>query len=220
MKYDAVIFDMDGTVLDTLSDLSDSVNYSLSRFSMPEIPAWKVRASLGNGAAHLIRSCVPEGTSEEIISQLLSFYMDYYKSHCCIKTAPYEGIIPLMEALRSRGVKLAIISNKPDDAVRELANRFFPGMTELAVGESEGVRRKPHPDSVLAAAENLGIVLERCVYVGDSEVDVETARRAGIDCISVTWGFRDTDELLAANAAVIAENISQLSDLLMGDRAI
>ena len=142
-------------------------------------------------------------------------YKTWYDAHCSVKTAPYPGIIPLMRRLRENGIPAAIISNKPDTAVRELADQFFPGLVESAVGESALVRRKPDPDAVLAAVQALGLPLSDCVYVGDSEVDILTARNAGLDCISVCWGFRDEDQLLASDATILVRSAEELQSLLL-----
>ena len=214
MRYRAVLYDMDGTVLDTLADLTDSVNYTLRRFSMPERTAAEVRRFLGNGALHLIKEAVPAGTDEKTVQEVLDFYKPYYDAHCRIKTAPYDGIPQLMEKLREAGVRQAVVSNKPDTAVRELAAVFFPGLLESAVGESASVRRKPCPDTVEAAMRVMGLEKRDCGYVGDSEVDIATARNAGMDCISVAWGFRDEPELVAAGASCIVHSAEELYEKL------
>lgn len=214
MKYKAVLYDMDGTVLDTLADLTDAVNVSLRRFGLPEQPAMHVRDVLGNGARRLIMGCLPENTDERTADAVLEFYKPYYDAHCREKTAPYPGITELMQRLRDAGVKQAVVSNKPDGAVKELAELFFGGLIESAVGESETVRLKPCPDAVLAAAKLMGVSKDECVYVGDSEVDIETARRAGMDCISVAWGFRDEDMLRAEGAACIVHSAEELFEAL------
>ena len=156
MKYQAVLFDMDGTVLDTLDDLYDSVNRSLAEFSLPPVSKAHVRRCLGNGAAYLVSHSVPAGCSPELEAEVLAFYKPWYDAHCLIKTAPYEGILPMMHALKKQGLRLAIISNKPDRAVQELSAAFFPDLLELSVGESPSVRRKPAPDTVLTAAAQIG----------------------------------------------------------------
>ncbi len=214
MKYKAVLYDMDGTVLDTLADLTDAVNAALRRFGLPEQPAVRVRAALGNGARRLITACLPENTDEATAEAVLTFYKPYYDAHCREKTAPYPGILPLMQRLRDAGVKQAVVSNKPDSAVKELAELFFGGLITSAVGESETVRLKPCPDAVLAAARLMGVDREECVYVGDSEVDIATARSAGMDCISVAWGFRDEDMLRASGASLIVRSAEELYEAL------
>ncbi len=211
MGYRAVLFDMDGTVLDTLEDLRAAINVSLRHFSLPEAGLDKVRAGLGNGAAHLVSVCAPEEKRREV----LAFYKPWYDAHCNIATRPYPGILPLMERLRARGLKQVIISNKPDPAVQELARFYFPGLLETAVGESETVRRKPDPDAVLEAVAQMGLQTADCVYVGDTEVDLATARNAGMDCIAVSWGFRSKEQLLAAGAVRIADTAEELEALIL-----
>lgn len=214
MKYDAILYDMDGTVLDTLGDLCDSVNYALSHFSLPAVTPQAIAQYLGNGAKRLITLSCPEGTDEATAEKVLAFYMPWYNEHCRIKTAPYDGILEMMRKLKTMGVKQAVISNKPDSAVQPLAEEFFSGLLELAVGESKDVRRKPAPDSVLAAAKKMNVPLDRCVYIGDTEVDIETAKNAGMDCISVTWGFRSAQQLAQSGATVMVNSAEELFDRL------
>ncbi len=216
MRYKAVLFDMDGTVLDTLDDLADSVNRSLREFGLPEVSRFQVGQSLGNGAKYLIRHCLPEGSDEALCEQVLSFYKPWYDAHCRIKTKPYDGILQLMETLRADGVSQAIISNKPDSAVQELAEAFFPGLMDVVIGESPAVKRKPSPDTVLAAASQMGLMASDCVYIGDTEVDLETARNAGMDCIPVSWGFRTEEQLRAAGAEEIIRSPEELKKKLLG----
>ena len=216
MKYDGVLFDMDGTVLDTLSDLYHAVNYTLEHFGLPLVDRQQVRAALGNGAGNLIRSCMPADIADRMWEEGLAYYRPYYAAHCRIETQPYEGILALMERLKAAGVKLAVVSNKPDGAVKELAEVFFPGLLTEAIGERPGVPRKPDPASVLEGARRLGLEPSRCVYIGDSEVDVKTAKSAGMDGIAVTWGFRDEPELIAAGAEVLAHHARELEQLLLG----
>ena len=216
MRYKAVLFDMDGTVLDTLDDLADSVNRSLREFGLPEVSRFQVGQSLGNGAKYLIRHCLPEGSAEALCEQVLAFYKPWYDAHCRIKTKPYDGILQLMEALRDDGVSQAIISNKPDSAVQELGEAFFPGLMDVVIGESPAVKRKPSPDTVLAAASQMGLMASDCVYIGDTEVDLETARNAGMDCIPVSWGFRTEEQLCAAGAEEIIRSPEELKKKLLG----
>jgi phosphoglycolate phosphatase len=216
MRYKAVLFDMDGTVLDTVDDLADSVNASLREFSLPEVSRAHVSRCLGNGAAYLIRNCLPDNTPEVVFEQVLAFYKPWYGAHCRIKTKPYDGILQLMETLRADGVRQAIISNKPDSAVQELAEAFFPGLMDVVIGESPAVKRKPSPDTVLAAASQMGLMASDCVYIGDTEVDLETARNAGMDCIPVSWGFRTEEQLCAAGAEEIIRSPEELKKKLLG----
>ncbi len=212
MKYDSVIFDMDGTLLDTLGDLCDAVNATLRHFGFPERTIEEVRTFVGNGVSVLVFSSLPEGTDEETKAAALSYYVDYYGSHNMIKTCAYPGVTELLERLRDEGVPCAIVSNKVDPAVRELAEIFFPGLTKTAIGEKEGIRRKPAPDSVFAAMEIIGS--KKPVYVGDSEVDVATAKAAGIDGIFVTWGFRGRELLREAGGKVIVDCAEELYEAL------
>ena len=185
-----VIFDLDGTLLDTLEDLKDAVNATLTKFGYPLRTLEEIRRFVGNGARVLIQLAVPENTDPEPV---YAAFREYYQQNCQVKTAPYPGIA---ETLATLDMPVAIVSNKPDSAVKALCARYFPGI--YALGESTGCPRKPAPDMVFKAMKDIGV--ERCIYVGDSEVDVATARNAGIPCLSVTWGFRNQDELLEAGA--------------------
>ena len=218
MRYKAVLFDMDGTVLDTLADLTNAVNHILSEYGMPPITERDAAAFLGNGAAYLLRRSVPAGTSEQTLQEMLRAYQPWYDSHCAILTAPYPGILTLMKSLREAGVKQAVISNKQDSAVKRLAAEHFPGLLETAVGESAAVRRKPNPDAVLAALREMDVTPEDAVYVGDTEVDLQTAENAGLACAVVGWGFRTEDELRAAGAERIFHSAEELGEWLLSDR--
>ena len=210
MAYTTAIFDMDGTILDTLDDLADSVNYALGLHGMPASPRPEVRQHLGNGMDYLIAHSVPAGTSHELEQQVLAEFKADYAKRCVVKTAPYPGILDLMAELRRRGIARAVVSNKGDFAVQELVERYFPGIFDAAVGERKGVRRKPAPDTVYAVMDELGADPVDTVYIGDSEVDVETARNAGIACIAVDWGFRDHDVLVGLGAPVIVSDTQAL----------
>ncbi|MEE1272960.1 MAG: HAD family hydrolase [Olegusella sp.] len=210
MAYTTAIFDMDGTILDTLDDLADSVNYALALHDMPASPRPEVRQHLGNGMDYLIAHSVPAGTPHELEQQILAEFKADYAKRCVVKTAPYPGILDLMGELRRRGIRRAVVSNKGDFAVQELVERYFPGVFDAAVGEREGVRRKPAPDTVEAVMSQLGVGRDEVVYVGDSEVDLATARNTGIDCIAVDWGFRDRNVLVGLGAPVIVSDTDQL----------
>ena len=215
MKYKAVLFDLDGTVMNTIEDLNDSVNAALQAFSLPEITLPDTMRFVGNGARRLMEQAVPEGTDPDRFEAILKYYVNYYQDHCLIKTGPYPGIPALMERLRAAGMRQVIISNKPDAATREIADRFFPGVTEFVIGEREGLRRKPWPDMVFAAIRRLGFSKDECVLIGDSEVDISTAENAGVDCISVLWGFRDEEVLRSAGATVFAHTAEELREILL-----
>ena len=182
-KINTVIFDMDGTVLDTLDDLTDSVNYVLDRFGMPRRTKTEYRKFFGNGIKFALRSAVPADTSEAVIDEMLPIFREHYNLHCLDKTKPYEGILELMKELKCCGYKLAIVSNKIDSAVKELNDRFFSEYVAVAIGEKAGIKRKPAPDTVFAALEELGASKEEAVYVGDSEVDFKTAQNSELPCI-------------------------------------
>ena len=217
MRYKAVLFDMDGTVLDTLRDLTNAVNHILDEYGMPRRSPREVASFLGNGAATLLRKSVPPDTTEDQLAEMLSVYQPWYDSHCAICTAPYPGILALMQSLRAAGVKQAVISNKQDSAVKRLAAEHFPGLLETAVGESATVRRKPNPDAVLAALREMALSPEDAVYVGDTEVDLRTAENAGLACAVVGWGFRTEEELRAAGAGRIFYSAEELGDWLLSD---
>lgn len=216
MKYKAALFDMDGTILDTLEDMHSSVNAAMRHFSLPEISIEDTRAFVGNGAARLIERAVPSNTSPALTAEVLEWYKRYYNDHSSIATAPYAGIPELLAALKAAGVSLAVVSNKPDQTVRELADAFFGGLFVSAVGESSAVRRKPAPDTVNAAVAAMGLEKGDCVYIGDSEVDIATAANAGLDCISVSWGFRSTEQLIEAGAQLIVGTTDELFGALLG----
>ena len=207
----AIIFDLDGTLLNTLDDIADSVNAALDRFSLPLVTREKVRESVGNGGRYLLECVVPGGASYERFEELFSFYVPWYQTHCQIKTAPYEGILPAMEKLKEMQVKMAIVSNKGDGAVKELSACYFRDLCEAAVGERDGIRRKPSPDSVLEAMRLLGTDPAETLYVGDSEVDFETAENAGLDCVLVSWGFRPRKQLESLKSAFLIDDPAQLT---------
>lgn len=198
----AIIFDLDGTLLDTLGDLHAATNHVLAQFGYPQRTIEEVCRFVGNGAARLIHLAVPEGAEE---GPVLAAFQSYYAAHCDILTKPYDGI---PEALAVLGEKypLAVVSNKPDRAVKELAKIYFPAL--FARGESTDCPRKPAPDMVHKAMEAIGV--ERCIYVGDSDVDIVTAKNAGVPCISVTWGFRGEEELLASGARYLCHDPKDL----------
>ena len=189
-----ILFDLDGTLLDTLDDLVDATNYTLAAFGHPPRTKREVRRFIGNGAENQIRLSLPDDRKEDL-QQALAVYKPYYTDHCRIKTKPYEGVL---SALKTLGEKypVAIVSNKPDAAVKSLCADYFPGI--FALGEAAGCPRKPAADMVYKAMEAIGV--DTCVYVGDSEVDVLTAKNAKVPCVCVLWGFRDREELEAAGA--------------------
>jgi phosphoglycolate phosphatase len=205
-EYESYIFDLDGTLLDTLDDLAAATNHALRVHGMPEHSRDDVRRFVGNGVRKLVERAVPEGTDEQQTEAVLTTFRSYYLAHSLDRTRPYEGIPELLTGLKQRGCRLAVVSNKFCAATEELCRHFFPDTIGVAIGENEaaGIRKKPAPDTVLAALRQLGTGAEGAVYVGDSDVDIATARHAGLPCISVLWGFRDRDFLLAHGATMLA----------------
>ena len=215
MSFRVVLFDLDGTVLNTLDDLADAVNASLAKHGMPARTHDEVRGFVGNGIRALIERAVPTGTSSATADQVLAEFKRYYGAHCADKTAPYAGVPALLTALRAHGVRTAVVSNKADFAVQELAKRYFADLFDLALGECAERPAKPAPDMVRHALGALGTTAAEAVYVGDSDVDVLTARNAGLPCIAVTWGFRDRACLEKAGATVFANTAKELLDLIL-----
>lgn len=211
---EAVIFDLDGTLLNTLYDLTDSVNWALEKYGQPTRSIEEVRAFVGNGLRNLMRRAVPNGEENPVFEDLFEFFREYYKSHCNIKTAPYEGIMELMKELKGRGIQMAIVSNKIDAGVKELNAIYFAEYVDVALGEREGIERKPAPDSVNEAIRLLGVNKENTVYVGDSDVDIQTAKNAEIRCVSVSWGFRDEAFLMEHGAGIMIDRPLELLEYL------
>lgn len=199
-QYSTYIFDLDGTLLNTLGDLAASCNFALREMKMPERTTDEIRRFVGNGVKKLIERAVPKGTPSETVEQTLAIFRAHYLEHGLDTTKPYEGIDEMLAELKRRGKNIAVVSNKFYDATRQLCRHFFPDTVAVAIGEREGISKKPAPDTVIAALEELGVSTEGAVYVGDSEVDVQTAQNCGIPCISVLWGFRDKD-FLSENGA-------------------
>lgn len=209
-KYDAVIFDLDGTLLDTLEDLKDSVNYVMRKYGFPEHTLEAIRKAVGNGIRNLMERSVPEGTKAEIFEAAFADFKVYYKENCKNKTKPYDGILPLVEKLGEEGYKLAVVSNKNHEAVKELMPFYFGNVFDVVVGAREDMKKKPAPDTTFYALEQLGVKAAQAIYVGDSQVDVETAKNAGLEGIFVTWGFRSREELEHAGAREFANDTEEL----------
>lgn len=212
--FKSVIFDLDGTLLNTLEDLHDAVNYTLNYFSLATRKLSETRKFVGNGVKNLILRALPED-KKDMVDIALPVFKEYYGAHKAVKTAPYSGIIEMLEVLSQKGIKSAIVSNKYDLAVKELQRSTFDGLIDYALGEKEGLKRKPEPDSVFYAMEQIGAQKESCVFVGDSETDILTAKNAGLKCIAVTWGFRDEEELIALNPDMVARTPKELEKLIL-----
>ncbi|MBQ4077408.1 MAG: HAD family hydrolase [Mailhella sp.] len=210
MKYEAVVFDLDGTLLDTLEDLRNSVNYALRLHGFPERTYEEIRTFVGNGVRNLMLKAVPGGDATPSFEAVFADFRAHYAVHWRELTAPYEGVVPLVEELHRRGLKLAVVSNKSDAEVKNLCTEFFGGKISCVRGEVPEVPRKPAPDSVFLALQSLGVACGAALYVGDSEVDVRTACNAGLDCAAVTWGFRTKDELKEAGAETFVDVPAEL----------
>lgn len=209
-----VIFDLDGTLLDTLQDLTASVNYALSAYGLPPRSDKEVRAFLGNGYQYLISHAVPTDAPEALTENVLTAFATHYGEHCLDRTCPYDGIMSLLHTLKDNGIKMAIVSNKGHEAVQQLAKRFFSGLIDIAVGESKAVRRKPNPDTVLEAMKLLGSTRKETMYVGDSEVDIKTSENAEVKAVTCLWGFRDKDFLLQHGAQTLIERPEEILQLI------
>ena len=209
-----VIFDLDGTLLYTLEDLQGSVNYALSQMNYALRNLEEVRHFVGHGVYRLIERAVPDGTSREEIDRTFEIFREHYSKNCNVTTRAYDGILDLLTILKEKGYHLAIVSNKMDSAVKALNEIYFNTWISVAIGATDTVRKKPAPDTVFAAMKELGVSPKETIYVGDSEVDIETAKNAGIPCISCKWGFRDLEVLEEAGATMLVDRPDEILSLL------
>ncbi len=216
-KKDTVIFDLDGTLLDTLDDLKNSVNYALENNGYPARTKDEVRRFVGNGMVLLIQRALSSDRENPDFDKIFANFKEHYKIHCNDLTKPYDGIMETLELLKEKGVKMAIVSNKGDFAVKELNDIYFKGIIPVAIGEkeSEGIRKKPAPDTVMKALRQLGSTTEKAVYVGDSEVDLATAENCEMDCILCEWGFREREKLEELGGKVFVKKPSEIADLIL-----
>lgn len=216
MKKNTIIFDLDGTLLNTLIDLKDSTNFALSQFNYPQRTIEEVRTFVGNGVAKLIERAIPDGKNNPNFENCLEIFKKNYSENMYNKTAPYNGILFMLETLRNKGYKIAVVSNKFDAAVKELCKKYFPNLIDVAIGENEaqGIRKKPAPDTVLKALEQLGKTNDEAIFCGDSEVDIMSAQNSQMPCISVAWGFKDRKFLLEHDAKIIINNPQEIIEIL------
>ncbi len=212
MILKAIVFDLDGTLLDTLDDLTASVNHMLAQFGDPARSREFVRQAVGNGVRNLIVRALPGGEDAARVDESLAVFRAHYSEHLDVKTAPYPGVTDLLRTLKAAGIRIGVVSNKYDGAVAKLCERHFGDLVDVAAGEKPGVRRKPAPDSTLMAMDLLGAEAEHTLYVGDSDVDVETAHNAGLKCVAVSWGFRPRESLVAAGADAVIDEAAQFLD--------
>lgn len=203
--FKTYIFDLDGTLLSTLNDLASSTNYALRWAGMPERTIEEVRMFVGNGVKLLMERAIPEGVDNPKFEETYAKFREHYMEHNLDTTRPYDGVPELLHELKRRGKHLAIVSNKFYAATQDLAKHFFPDTIEVAIGERENIRKKPAPDTVLEALRQLNVSKEDAVYIGDSDVDIMTAKNCGLPCISVLWGFRDKDFLIEHGGSLFVE---------------
>ncbi len=214
MKYDLIIFDMDGTILNTLEDLKNSLNYVLQQAGYQTRTLEEVRTFVGNGIRKTIERALPSDIEEEKIDELFSLFMDYYAIHNTDNTKPYNGVIDLLKELKHLGYKTAVVSNKQDSAVKSLCKKFFTGLFDVEIGEKENIAKKPDPDEVNEVLKILNIDRTKSIYIGDSEVDIQTAQNSKMKSIIVDWGFRDRKFLYEHGAEVIVSNPSEILDII------
>ena len=215
MKYKLALFDMDGTILDTLEDLTDATNVIMEQYGYPTHGIDAVRSFVGNGLRKLIERATPADTAADKIDAMLADFKVYYADHCADKTHPYDGVREMIARLRDKGILTAVVSNKVDEGVQELVKEYFPGLFDLAVGERPDVKPKPAPDMVFSALERMGVDIREAVFIGDSDVDLKTAQNAGIDGIFVDWGFRTPEVLRSLGAEIVVSTPEQVEALIL-----
>lgn len=214
MPIKTVIFDMDGTLLYTLEDLTDSTNYALKQFGFPERTIDEVRNFVGNGVGLLIERAIPDGRNNPNFEECLKVFKEHYSKNMYNKTKPYDGVIEMLKKLKSEGYKIAIVSNKFDSAVKDLCKRYFRGLIDAAVGQRDNIAKKPAPDSVNEVISELNSDKSECIYVGDSDVDIQTAENAELGCISVVWGYKDIDFLYKNGASVLVYSPEEIPEII------
>ena len=214
MAIKTVIFDLDGTLLYSLEDLKDSVNFVMKKHGFREYTIDEVREAIGNGVRLLMERILPKDIDKNLFEECLSEFKENYSKNMYNKTKPYDGVLDMLKALREEGYKIAVLSNKFDSAVKELSSKYFGELVDLAVGQKEGVKEKPSPLGIQEIAKELDTDIETCIMVGDSEVDIQTANNAGIDCISVTWGYKNIDFLYDNGATKLVYTPEDILELL------
>lgn len=212
--YQLVVFDLDGTLLNTLDDLAGSVNYALHTHGFPQHTLEEVRSYIGHGISSLIRNALPAGTDDASHARVLETFKPHYNAHQNDLTAPYPGVCELLESLQQAGIATAVLSNKSHRNVQELCGAHFGKWISLAAGEQEGIPRKPAPDGLLRVMKEMNVSAENTLYVGDGDSDVVTAANAGVDCAAVTWGFRSEEQLRAAGAKNLFDSTEKLGDFI------
>ncbi|MBQ8507937.1 MAG: HAD family hydrolase [Clostridia bacterium] len=216
MKYKLVIFDLDGTVLDTLADLSNAVNAAMEKHSFPTHTIEEVRIMIGNSVANLIRRAIPEGASEDEYASTLAYFKSYYREHINVCTKPYPGVIDMLRSLKDAGIKVGINSNKFDTALQNLCRIHFPGLYDYAAGECETTPKKPDPTAAQRIMATEGVEPKDTIYIGDSNVDLDTAKNAGIDSAWVSWGFRREEDMAGIEIDRAFHSAEELKHFLLG----
>ncbi|MCR5484459.1 MAG: HAD family hydrolase [Clostridiales bacterium] len=214
----AVIFDLDGTLLDTIDDLTDSVNFMLRTFGHPERTRDEVKSFVGNGAVKLIERSLPEKVDDEKFSERMAVYKEHYAKNQSNKTVPYDGVVELLRELKDMGVKTAVYSNKHDSAVQTLCEHYFKGLTDAVYGHRRDMPTKPAPDAIFEIGKEFGLEIVDMLYVGDSETDILTGKNAGIDTVAVTWGFRDRETLIKNGAYRFADTAEEIKEIVLDQR--
>lgn len=214
MEKDTIIFDLDGTLLNTLEDLYISFNYAIESFGYPKRTMEEIKSFVGNGIKKAIERALPQNVQEDELNKIIEVFKTYYTNNMYVKTKAYEGILPLLEELKNKGFKLAVVSNKYDSAVKNLCKKYFDSYINIAIGEGNGIDKKPDPKGVLKAIKELNSTKEKSIYIGDSEVDIQTAQNADIPCISVLWGFKDKEFLTKQGAKIFAKSPKDIIEII------
>lgn len=214
MIKDTIIFDLDGTLLNTLEDLYIAFNYAIKKSGYPKRTPEQIKSYVGNGIKKAIERALPEPVSEEELEKIIEIFKEYYEKNIAVKTKPYDGILPLLKELRNKSYKIAVVSNKYDNAVKDLCKKYFGEYIDIAIGESTEIPKKPNPQGVLKAIKELNSRIESSVYIGDSEVDIQTAQNANLPCISVLWGFKDKDFLVQNGGKYFAKKPKDIIEII------
>ena len=214
MRKDTIIFDLDGTLLNTLEDLHACFNYAIQSFGYPQRTLEEIKSFVGNGITKAIELALPFAVSREELDKIAALFKSYYQEHMFEHTKPYDGVLPLLKQLKENGYKTAVVSNKFDGAVKGLCKNYFGKYIDFALGEGYGIRKKPETDGIIKVVAELNSSLENCIYTGDSQVDIKTAENAGIPCISVLWGFKDKDFLINNGGKIFAQKPQEIIQII------